>query len=75
MREVTEIFAKGVFFFIIGTALITLFIWALVQGVLMHGKAPQMAALYYFASVLAGVGGFALYHQAKYTLHYAKIAK
>ena len=27
------------------------------------------------AVVLAGMGGFALYYQAKYTLHYAKIAK
>lgn len=75
MREITEIFIRGVFFFIVGTVFLTLFIWSLVQGVLMHGTAQYMAMAYYFASVLAGVGGVVLYHQAKYSLHYAQIAK
>lgn len=72
--ETREIFAKGIFFFVVGTVLLTLFIWALVQGVTEHPVDPVFSLLYYLAAVLSGVGGVVLYHQAKYTLHYAKIA-
>ena len=75
MRETSGIFIKGVFFFIVGATLITLFIWALIQGALLHTNSPQGAALYYFASVMAGAGGLTLYHQAKAALHYARISK
>jgi hypothetical protein len=75
MEQVTEIFLKGVFFFIVGAVLITLFIWALIQGALIHASAPALAPLYYFAAVTAGIGGIALYHQAKYALRYVKMAK
>ena len=74
MKETSEIFAKGLFFFIVGTVLLTMFIWALVQGVTSHPADPLLSALYYLAAVLSGVGGVVLYHQAKYTMHYAKIA-
>ncbi len=74
MKETSEIFAKGLFFFIVGTVLLTMFIWALVQGVTGHPKDPLFSLLYYLAAVLSGVGGVVLYHQAKYTMHYAKIA-
>ncbi len=75
MNEVTEIFVKGIFFFIVGTVFLTLFIWSLVQGVTNHEIDPFVSLIYYFSSVLAGVGGVVLYYQAKYTLHYAKISK
>jgi hypothetical protein len=74
MKETSEIFAKGLFFFIVGTVLLTMFIWALVQGVTGHPNDPVLSALYYLAAILSGVGGVVLYHQAKYTMHYAKIA-
>tara|TARA_Y100000310_G_scaffold334097_1_gene413032 strand:+ start:9706 stop:9933 length:228 start_codon:yes stop_codon:yes gene_type:complete len=75
MKEATILFMKGIFFFLVGATLITLFIWSLAQGALFHGFDSASALFYYFAAVLAGAGGLTLYHQAKYTLHYAKIIR
>ena len=76
MNEVREMFAKGAFFFIVGVILASLFIWCLMQGVIIHlGGDASTPVAYYFAAWLAGVGGFTLYMQAKGLFHYAKISK
>ena len=75
MKRVSEMFFKGAFFFIVGVALATLFVWSMVQGVLSHMAGGEFTLYYYFASWLAGIGGLTLYHQAKEILHYASISE
>ena len=74
MKQVTAIFLRGAFFFIVGVVFATLFIWSLVEGILSHMRNGQFTFIYYFATWLAGVGAFTLYIQAKSILHYAKIS-
>ncbi len=77
MQQITIMFLRGAFFFFVGVILATLFAWALVEGVISHtsGGNSVYTLSYYFASFVAGVGAFALYHEAKSILHYAQISK
>lgn len=75
MKQVTAIFLRGTFFFIVGVIFATLFVWSLVEGILSHMRNGQFTFIYYFAAWLSGVGAFTLYIQAKSILHYAKISK
>ena len=68
-----KIGTKAAFFFVVGVVFATLFIWALVQGILSHIGGSEYTLLYYFASWLAGVGAIALATQARTLFHYAQI--
>ncbi len=76
MERVKGTFLKGAFFFIVGVILATLFVWSMVQGVLLHtmDANSEIILLYYFAAWLAGVGALTLYLQAKQLIHYASIS-
>ncbi len=75
MKQVTAIFLRGAFFFIVGVIFATLFVWSMVEGIMSHLQNGQFTLFYYFAAWLSGVGAFTLYIQAKSILHYAKISK
>ncbi len=75
MGKAQVMFVKGAFFFMMGVAFATLFIWSMVQGVLSHFSDGQYTFLYYFAGWLAGIGGFTLYIQARQLIHYASISE
>jgi len=75
MRKVKLMFFKGAFFFIVGVVLATLFVWSMVQGVLMHMANGEFTFLYYFAAWLAGIGGLVLGIQSKQLIHYASISE
>ena len=77
MRKVTIMFIRGGFFFIVGVILATLFVWSLVQGVLLHTMKAEgsIVFLYYFAAWLAGIGALTLYIQARQLIHYASISE
>ena len=70
-------FVKGAFFFIVGVAFATLFVWSMVQGILNHIEVGgnEITFLYYFAAWLAGIGGLVLGFQAKQLMHYASISE
>ena len=70
-------FLKGIFYFVLGVAFATLFVWSMVQGILIHMTAggPEAAFAYYFAAWLAGIGGLVLGIQAKQLIHYASISE
>ncbi len=77
MRKVTGMFVKGGFFFIVGVILATLFVWSMVQGVLLHtmGADGEVIFLYYFAAWFAGIGALTLYIQSRQLIHYASISE
>ena len=79
MQKVKFMFLKGVFYFILGVAFATLFVWSMVQGILVHTtmttKGDEIAFLYYFAAWLAGIGGLVLGIQARQLIHYASISE
>ncbi|MBN2067128.1 MAG: hypothetical protein JW744_01530 [Candidatus Diapherotrites archaeon] len=75
MEQVALMFVRGAFFFIVGVILATLFVWCLVEGAMSHLSSGPYTLAYYFASFVAGVGAFTLYHEAKSVLHYAQISK
>jgi len=70
-------FLKGIFYFVLGVAFATLFVWSMVQGILIHMTAggPEAAFAYYFAAWLAGIGGLVLGIQARQLIHYASISE
>jgi len=76
MQRVKSMFFTGAFFFIVGVILATLFVWSMVQGILLHSmdRRGELIFLYYFAAWLAGIGALVLYHQAKQLIHYASIS-
>ncbi len=78
------VFAKAGFFFVVGVILASLFIWSMMQGLLIHLTRPDFAIIsdrdttafaYYFVSWISGVAALALYWQAKNLFHYAEISK
>ena len=77
MEKVKFMFLKGAFYFVVGVAFATLFIWSMVQGILTHiaAGANEMAFLYYFAAWIAGIGGLVLGIQARQLIHYASISE
>ena len=76
MEEVKEMFVKAVFFFTIGVVLASLFVWSMIQGVLIHFSNNTVVAFYYyFVGWISGVAAISLYWQAKNLFHYAKISK
>ena len=77
MQNVTRMFLKGGFFFIIGVAFATLFVWSMVQGILNHIElgGNEVTFLYYFAAWLAGIGGLVLGMQSRQLIHYASISE
>jgi len=77
MQRTKILFVQASFFFIVGVILATLFVWSMVQGVLLHSMdtRSEIVLLYYFAAWLAGVGAVVLYHQAKQVIHYASISE
>jgi hypothetical protein len=75
VKEPQLILVKAGFFFIICTCLATLFLWGIVQGILIQIKGDQMAFVYYLAAWLAGVATIAFYFQSKNLFHYAQISK
>jgi len=75
MQKVKFMFVKGIFFFVVGVILATLFVWSMVQGVLSHMNGGEYTFPYYFASWVAGIGALTLYLQAKQLIHYASISE
>jgi hypothetical protein len=77
MQRVKTTFVTGAFFFIVGVILATLFVWSMVQGILLHsmGAEGELVFLYYFAAWFAGIGALALYYQSKQLIHYASISE
>ena len=76
MSEVKEMFAKAVFFFTTGVVLASLFVWSMMQGVLIHFSGNDVVAFYYyFVGWISGVAALSLYWQAKSLFHYAKISR
>lgn len=77
MKKVRFMFVKGAFFFIVGVAFATLFVWSMVQGILNHIEfgGNEITFLYYFAAWLAGIGGLVLGFQARQLMHYASISE
>lgn len=75
IKEPQIIFAKAIFFFLIGAGLATLFMWSIVQGIMAHLQNENTAIIYYFAAWLAGVAMLAFYTQARNLFHYAQIVK
>ena len=77
MQKVRFMFLKGIFYFVLGVAFATLFVWSMVQGILIHMTAggPEAAFAYYFAAWLAGIGGLVLGIQARQLIHYASISE
>jgi len=77
MQKVKFMFLKGVFYFVLGVAFATLFVWSMVQGILVHMTTggTDAAFVYYFAAWLAGIGGLVLGIQAKQLIHYASISE
>ena len=60
----------------IGVIFATLFVWSLVEGVLVHTSGMMETALmYYLAAWLSGIGAFALYMQSKNLFRYAKLSE
>lgn len=76
IKETTQLFSRSVAFFIYGVALGSLFLWCIIQGIRTHLSGSEMAAFsYYFLGWVSGVGGLALYWQAKNLFHFAEISK
>ncbi len=77
MEKVRFMFLKGAFYFVLGVAFATLFVWSMVQGILVHMTTggTEIAFVYYFAAWLAGIGGLVLGIQAKQLIHYASISE
>ncbi len=76
INETTIIFGKSIAFFIYGVALGSLFLWCIVQGLRAHLNGSEFVAFsYYFLGWISGVGGLALYWQAKNLFHFAEISK
>lgn len=75
MENTTKIFIKSAFFFSMGVILSTLFIWALIEGLLTHlTREIAVALVYYFAAWLSGVAAIGLYWQAKKDYRYAQLS-
>lgn len=83
-KQVREIFARSIFFFVVGVVLASLFLWSMMQGILIHATRPSLtiptdrdvlALSYYFVGWISGVAALALYWQAKNLYHYAEISK
>ena len=76
--------SESVFFFIVGVILASLFVWSMMQGILIHITRPDFAIItdrdttafaYYFVGWVSGVGALALYWQAKNLFHFARISQ
>ncbi len=83
-NEVRTIFLRSFFFFVVGVVLASMFIWSMMQGILIHVTRPDFAIItdrdttafaYYFIGWISGVAALALYWQAKSLYHYAEISK
>lgn len=83
-KQVIEMFVKSVFFFVTGVILASLFVWSMMQGILIHMTNPgrsgfpapdSIAFTYYFVGWISGVAALALYWQAKNLFHFAKISQ
>ena len=83
-NEVRGIFLRSFFFFVVGVVLASMFIWSMMQGILIHVTRPDFAIItdrdttafaYYFIGWISGVAALALYWQAKSLYHYAEISK
>ncbi|HLC80091.1 MAG TPA: hypothetical protein VJG83_06800 [archaeon] len=81
--QVREMMAKAIFFFIVGVILASLFIWSMMQGILIHVTRPDFAIItdrdttafvYYFVGWICGVASLALYWQARNLFHFARIS-
>lgn len=75
MHNTTKIFLKSAFFFSMGVILSTLFIWALIEGIIAHFAREIVIALwYYFAAWLSGIAAMGLYWQSKKDYRYAQLS-
>lgn len=75
-KQVTEMFTKAVFFFIIGVILASLFIWSMIQGIIAHfATNDSLAFTYYFVGWISGIAALGLYWQSKNLFHFAKISR
>ncbi|HIH09756.1 MAG TPA: hypothetical protein HA254_03735 [Candidatus Diapherotrites archaeon] len=71
-----EMFVRSVAFFIYGVGLASLFIWCIMQGIMLHLQGNGAGAFpFYFLGWVSGIGGLALYWQAKELFHFAEISK
>ncbi len=77
-------FVRATLFFVFGVILSSLFIWSIMQGVMIHLSHPDNVILsqkdaaafsYYFVGWISGIGALALYWQAKKLFHLAEISK
>ncbi|VVC00184.1 Uncharacterised protein [uncultured archaeon] len=76
MSQNEGVFLRSVSFFIYGVALASLFIWCIMQGIILHLAGKSLDAFpYYFIGWVSGVGGLALYWQAQSLYHYAEISR
>ena len=74
--EVKNMFAKATFFFIVGVILASLFVWSMINGILLHLSHDfHIAFAYYFIAWVSGVAALTLYWQSKNLFHYAEISK
>ena len=73
--EFRKLFVRSMFFFIIGVVLASLFLWTIVQGVMLQlSGESQVAIICYFLAFMAGIAALYNYMQAKTTFHYAKLS-
>ena len=76
MRDTTKIFIKSAFFFSMGVILSTLFVWALIEGIMTHfAREIAIALLYYFAAWLSGIAAIGLYWQSRKDYRYAQLSE
>jgi len=77
MQNVVSIFIESILIFFAGVVLATLFIWNLVQGIVIQFEGIESITplVHYFSAWLSGIAAFWLYFRAKQLFHYAKISK
>lgn len=74
MEELIVLATKSVFFFVLGVALSSLFVWCFIQGIQTHLSGDSLTALLlYLLAFFAGFGAFGNYKQASQMLHFAKM--
>ena len=75
-KQVKEMFTQATFFFTVGVILASLFIWSMMQGLLIHFSGNNSVAFsYYFVGWISGIAALSLYWQARRIFHFAKISR
>lgn len=76
MQEPRKVYLKSAIHFIIGTILLTLFFWTLIEGLIeqVSMNNHQMSLAYYALAFLSGLATYYNIAKAKNLFHYAKLA-